>query len=450
MAALKRLGTIDATPELFAVIVSNLLPLVGVLVLEWNAATLVTVYWFELGVMCFWALIRALFAGRPSEFDPEMYLLGALVDRPVSVPISRTGLEIRLSTLPIFALSVPILSLVWFVAGTVTVGLVGGHALESNAIETVALATIVIFLTEGSRTGLEYFYRRGYRERNAQTAVHGVFWRVGVLFLVGLCTAVLAVGADPSVASDESIAAVDPTIVGLPLLIGIVLVKSGFDLADVYRDRLAALEESIGEHFDSEGTPATPGNTPTTHGHTPPTPDPIDDSLPDAGKRVRPPVGGRLLATVVHAKRYPKIWFVGVFIAAGGLLFAFDGAWSIVAGSGVVAVAVIALLIHLDYWLRYAFVEYRIDDDAIVGYDRLFRQPVWHIEPEDQHTVRIERDWIDGWLETATVVVERPDTGRTLRLPRVGDPAVILKVFDRQSDESIRTKPTRSSLPKRP
>ncbi|AHG01172.1 hypothetical protein HALLA_18770 [Halostagnicola larsenii XH-48] len=446
MAALERLRAIDATPELLAVIVSNLLPLVGVLVLKWSAATLVTVYWFELGVMCFWALIRALFAGRPSEFDPEMYLLGALVDRPVAVPIPRTGLEIRLSTLPIFALAVPILSLIWFVAGTVTVGLVGGHVLESSAIETVALVTIVIFLTEGARTALEYFYRQEYREHSAQTAVHGVFWRIGVLFLVGLCTAVLAAMADPSVAGDESIAAVDPTIVGVPLLIGIILLKSGFDLADVYRDRLVALEESIGEHFDSGDTPATPGNTPTTHGHTPSTPNLIDDSLPDAGKRVRPPVGGRLLATVVHAKRYPKIWFVGVCIAAGGLLFAFDGAWSIVAGFGFIAIAVTALLIHLDYWLRYAGVEYRIDDDAIVGYDRLFRQPVWHIEPGDQRTVSIECDWIDGRLETATVVVEYPDIDRDLRLPRVGDPETILEVFDRQSDESTRTKSTPPSL----
>ncbi|SFS32962.1 DUF6498-containing protein [Halostagnicola kamekurae] len=450
MAPLERLRTIDATPELFAVIVSGLLPLVGVLLLEWNAATLVTVYWFELAVMCFWALVRALFAGRPSEFDPEMYLLGALVDRPVSVPIPRTGFGIRLSTLPIFAMAVPILSLIWFATGAVTVGLVGGHALESSAIETGVLAAGVLFLTEGSRTGLEYFYRQGYREHSAQTAVRGVIWRIGVLFIVGLCIAVLAVGADPTVASDESIAAVDPTIVGLPLLIGIVLVKSGFDLADVYRDRLVALEESIGEHFDSGHDPATPGNTPTTHKHAPATTEPIDGSVPDTAKRVRPPVGGRLLATRAHLKRYPNLWFVGVFIAAGGLLFAFDGAWSIVAGFGVVAIAVTALSIHLDYWLRYAFVEYRIDDDAIVGYDRLFRQPVWHIGTGDQHTARIERDWIDGRLETATVVVERPDTGRTLWLPRVGDPAAILEVLDRQSHESTRTKSDRSRPSKGP
>ncbi|KMT45818.1 hypothetical protein EL22_27045 [Halostagnicola sp. A56] len=445
MVALERLRTTGATPELVAVIVSNLLPLVGVLLLEWNAATLVTVYWFELGVLCFWALVRALFAGRPSEFDPEMYLLGALVDRPVSVPIPRTGLEIRLSTLPIFAMAVPILSLIWFATGAVTVGLVGGHALESSAIETGVLAVGVLFLTEGSRTGLEYFYRQGYREHSAQTAVRGVIWRIGVLFIVGLCIAVLAVGADPAVASDESIAAVDPTIVGLPLLIGIVLVKSGFDLADVYRDRLAALGKSIGEHFDSGETPATPGNTPTAHAHTPATPEPIDDSVPDAEKRVRPPVGGRLLVPWAHLKRYPNLWFVGVFIAAGGLLFAFDGAWSIVAGFGVVAVAVTTLSIHLDYWLRYAFVEYRIDDDAIVGYDRLFRQPVWHIETSGQHTARLERDWIDGRLETATVIVEHPATDRTLWLPRACDPAAILEVLDRQSDESVRAKSNRSS-----
>ncbi len=53
------------TAEASAVLVVNLVPLVGVLVFGWNAATLVAIYWFELAVMSFWAVVRAVFAGRP-------------------------------------------------------------------------------------------------------------------------------------------------------------------------------------------------------------------------------------------------------------------------------------------------------------------------------------------------------------------------------------------------
>ena len=52
--------------ELVAVVVVNILPLVGVGVLGWNISALVVLYWFELAVIFLFAVLRALFAGRRS------------------------------------------------------------------------------------------------------------------------------------------------------------------------------------------------------------------------------------------------------------------------------------------------------------------------------------------------------------------------------------------------
>lgn len=57
----------------------------------------------------------------------------------------------------------------------------------------------------------------------------------------------VGLGTD-SVPSDAPITTVSPTTVGPPLLVGIVLVKFGFDLGGLYRERLAAFDEA--SYFD--------------------------------------------------------------------------------------------------------------------------------------------------------------------------------------------------------
>lgn len=407
--------------EVLAVVVANVVPLVGVLAFGWRAATLVTIYWFELAVMIFWALVRALFAGRPSDFDREALILGVLADRSAALPLPRTVVRIQLSTLPVLVIVGPVLGLLWFAAGIVTVGVLGDRALEADVIETATVATLAVFCVEGGRTTLEYFYRQGYRDHSAQTVVGDVFWKGAVLFFVGLFTSFFAALADPAVATDESISNVDPTIVGVPLLVGIVLVKFGIDLAGVYRDQLRAFGKKYGMDLKE-----------TTD---PPTHDDIDTSL-ETHRRVRPPVSGRLLATVSHAGRFPTAWVVGVFPAVFAILLAIGGVRTLAAGLATVAVAVPLLLLHVDYWLRYAGVEYRVDADAtaIVASDRLFRVPLWHVDAWDESGVRLERDLIDRWLGTTTVVVERPDPDGDLQLPRLSEVEPILEVFDRTPD----------------
>jgi hypothetical protein len=106
--------------------------------------------------------------------------------------------------------------------------------------------------------------------------------------------------------------------------------------------------------------------------------------------------------------------------------------WSVAAPLAAAAVVVPFGLSSADHWLRYANVEYRVDGDAVVAYDRLFRQPLWRVEPWDERSLRVERDWLDGRLGTETVVVELDDD--TLRLPHLENPETVLATFDRRPD----------------
>jgi hypothetical protein len=76
-------------------------------------------------------------------------------------------------------------------------------------------------------------------------------------------------------------------------------------------------------------------------------------------------------------------------------------------------------LIHLDYWIRYVGVEYRLDSNTIVATDTLFQTPLWRYESLADHEIRTERDAVDRWLDTSTVLIDRGD--RPTKLPRLGN-----------------------------
>ena len=408
-------------PELVAVLVTNALPAVGVLALGWDAAALVLLYWLELGILCVLALVRATFAGRPAELAPDGLIVGVLARRPTSVSVPRSDIGIQLSTLPVLAVAIPFVTLAWFTTGAVTVGVVGPDELPPETVESVALAAVAILITETGRTTLEYFYRGEYQNHSAQTAIQGAFLRVCALFF-GSLLVVMAVGiGSDAIATDEPISAIDPGLIGVPVLIAIVLVKFGFDLGDLYRDRLAAYDES---------TDVLLG-----WAYEPPTTEPVDTDLSGDVQRVRPASRGRLLGGIPNVRRRPSAMFLGVFILVVAGLFASGQVWSVVALLFATAIAVPFVLSSIDHWLRYAAIEYRTDGDAIVAYDRLFRQALWRVEPWDETALRIERDRLDDQLDTVTVVIELRDD-ESLRLPYLSDSDLILETFDRRAERS--------------
>lgn len=401
--------------ETIAVIVANALPLVGVVVLGWNLAALVFLYWFELGILSFWALVKAVFAGRPSELDSDPLIGGALASKRTAISVPFTDLGIRFSTLPVLAVAVPTLTLVWFLAGVATVGVIGPETPDSDAL--VMLSAVGIFLSEGASTLLGYFYRGGYRDHSAQTAIRGIFMRAAVTGVGGLFTATFIGLAADSVASDDPITAVDPTVIGLPVLIGIVLVKFGFDLGGVYRDRLAAFDEASSFELG--------------WAYEPPPRESIDP-VSAVDERLRPTLSGRLTGGISteNVRRHPGALGVGGFLLLISLLFITGRVWDVVLALVGASFIIPIGLLTIDYGLRYGGVEYRVSEDEIVAHDRLFRTRLWRIEAWDERGLRVERGRLHRWLDTSTVVIECAD--RELWLPHLADPDPILDVFDRR------------------
>jgi hypothetical protein len=418
MVPLERLWSRRPSPELFAVVVANAFPFVGIVALGWDLTALVILYWFELGILMLWALVRALFAGRPSELEDDPLIAGALASKPVAISIPRTGVGVQLSTLPVLAVVAPVLGVVWFFAGVTTVGVLGPDALRSETLSMVALALLAIFVGEGVSTTVEYFHRQGYREHSAQTAIQGVFMRGAIIGVGGMFTAMFVGLVAGSVETDEPLTAVDPTVVGVPLLVGIVLVKFAFDLAGLYRDRLAAFDERRAMGFGWAYAPPAHESI-----------EPIESAARDPR---RPLALGRLLGgiTIANARRHPGALVVGGFLLLVGALFAMGRVWNVVGLFAAAGLVVPLGLLSIDHWLRYGGVEYRLADDAVVAYDRLFRTRLWRVESWDEDGLRVERDRLDAWLDASTVVIECPD--RELRLPHLREVEPVLDAFDRQ------------------
>jgi hypothetical protein len=419
MAILEQARYYSPPSETIAVIVANALPLVGVVAFGWELAALVLLYWFELGIISFWALVRALFAGRPSEFDSDPLIGSALASKRTMIPIPFTDLGIRLSTLPVLAVAVPILTLVWFFVGVTTVGVVGPETFDSAALELIVLSAVGIFLSEGASTLVKYFYRQEYREHSAQTAIRGIFTRGAVIGVGGLLTATFVGLAADSVSPENPITAVDPTLVGPPILVGIVLVKFSFDLGGLYRERLAAFDEASSFELG--------------WAYEPPDYEPIEP-VGAINKQVQPTVWGRLFGglSTSNVRRHPGALAVGGFMLVVSLLFMLGRVWDTVLALVGASLVVPIGLLTIDHGLRYGGIEYRVSDNAMLAYDRWFRTRVWRIEPWDESGLRVERDRLHGWLDTSTVVIECAD--RELRLPHLEDPDPIIDVFDRRPD----------------
>ncbi|OYR59026.1 DUF6498-containing protein [Halorubrum halodurans] len=413
--------------EAIAVAVANLLPLVGVVALGWNAAALVTLYWFELGIAALFAVVRGLFAGRPSDLDTGALVLGALASKPLSLPIPRTGVRIHLSSVLSLAVIAPILGAAWFVLGGVVLGFVGAGSLSGPALETVTLAVVVVLLSEAGTTAVDYFHRGGYREESAGTAVSGVLFRLATVLVGGIMTVTVvaeAIGVDGDATATE---AADPVAFGVPVLVGAACVKLAFDLVGLYGDRLAAIDESSGGLLGWS--------------REPPTRDRIENDLADADRRIRPTPVGRLFGDSHALAEHPGPWYLSVLALLVALLFALGRAWGIAAGLVALAAALPPAVVAVDSTIRYGPVEYRVADGggvaggpALVGYDRLCGTALWRIEPWDEEGLRVERDRLDERADTETVAIELRD--REVRLPRLaeGDAERVLAVFDRRPD----------------
>ncbi len=356
--------------ELCAVLISNGIPLIGVGLLGWNISALVVLYWFELAVIFGFAVLRALFAGRRSEFESDGLIIGALSNRRASLSVPRTDIAVHLSSIPVAVAAVPLLGMLWFAVGVFTVGVVGADRLGDATFEIIILALFGVLFAKAAQTAVGYLYQGVYKGHSAQTAIRGPFIRGVFLFAGGLLTVMIVAAGSDSVGSDTPISEIDPTLIATPVLIGIVIVKLGFDLAGVYRDTLAAFDESTAISFG--------------WAYEPPAGESIDTKLTGESKAICPDLRGRLLGGVVNLIRHAGLMKLGGIVWLVAILFAIASVWRIAAVLTVAGIVIPLLLAAIDYWLRYGAVEYRTDGNAIVAFDHLFDQPLWRIEPWDE------------------------------------------------------------------
>jgi hypothetical protein len=173
--------------------------------------------------------------------------------------------------------------------------------------------------------------------------------------------------------------------------------------------------------------------------YSPPARESVDVTMSGTPDLLAPPRLGRLLPTVSHVRAHPGPWLLAPIAVLAAALAASEGTTRIALWALVVGVGGPVALVHLDYWIRYAGVEYQTDGTAVVATDRLFRTDLWRRESRDVTEVRLERDAVDRWLGTSTVIVDCSD--RAVRLPRLRDPAPIVEVLAAPGRSDATTSP---------
>ncbi|KAA9395829.1 hypothetical protein Har1130_15860 [Haloarcula sp. CBA1130] len=414
--------------ELLSTIVSNSLPVVGVGLFGWNAAAVLFLYWFELGVDSVWALVRAVFAGRPPDIETGTLLIGPLAERQFSLSIPRTGLQVYLTTLLVLPVTVLILAGVWLFTGALLIGPLPEPSTET--VTGVLLATVGIFGLTGVTTIRNYFYNGEYRKHNSTTAFRGLLPRIVTVFFGGIITLTLITAATEG--PEAELGSLDPTAVGLPLVLMVVCFKFASDLLGVYSDRLAVYFKSYDAEYGWQNAPPEARS--------------IGGTLTDAPERVRPVRWGRVLGGLLQFPYHSGSLFLGGMGLLVAVLFAIGSAWDIVAVIVVTSVSIPILLLCFDQLLRYGTVEYRIDPDAgvVVAYDRLFGTALWRIESWDERGLRVEQTPLDSLLGTETVTIEYAE-GEYI-LPHLPDVTPVVAVFDRQPERAAQLIPGQAGL----
>lgn len=211
-----------------AVVVANAVPIVGLVGFGTSGSGLLVFYWLEFTVLSVWAIVRAVFSGKPRETDADHPTIGDHVDGDAGIPIPWTAVTIRYRTIPALIVIVPLLAVVWAGFGGVVVGPVVAANPGAEPPQWVIVGAVTVFVTEGGRTAIEYFYRGGYRNATVWMPVKDLFWQGFVLVGAGLAVVLIAreFAEGKSVTLEEAASG--------PMLVLVVFGKFATDLAAYY------------------------------------------------------------------------------------------------------------------------------------------------------------------------------------------------------------------------
>ncbi|WP_152422391.1 DUF6498-containing protein [Halorubrum californiense] len=410
-------------PELAALIIANLVPIVGIVAFDLSVLGLLTLYWLEFGVVCFWAVVRALFAGRPVERDKDPLVLGALDEKGASIPIPVVDADIQVMSIPTLLFVTPFLVGLWIFVGALVVGPAATVNPAAELSAWIVAGAFGIFLAEGWRTITTYFRDDGYQDHNVATALQSVLTEGATVLIASVVALLAAAVFVTNGGSGAGTRTIERVATG-PLVIVVVSIRLLTDLAGYYYDgRLGAGLWSLVGRGDE---------------YTPPNAETIETTLSGTPTVLRPSLLGRLIPTTSHFREHPGPWLLSPLAFLAASVAVSDGSIRIAVGFVVLGIGVPLTLVTLDYWVRYAGIEYQADSSAIVATDTLFRTPLWRYDSLDDSEVQVERDAVDGWLDTSTVIVDRGD--RPTKLPRLADPTAITRLLAEASEADNNTR----------
>ncbi|NGM71538.1 hypothetical protein G6M89_21565 [Natronolimnobius sp. AArcel1] len=163
---------------------TNALPILGVVVWDWSLATLILVYWLEIGIGLWWAAVKAGVAERPSEYPESMILLGTVRYRRGGLTIPGTALTVYIHNLAMVGLTVVFLGGLWaIVGGVILVSILNwdGVGIGLETAYSVLAVGACLFVTRGWETLSTYLRDEQYREVNAQQAIQDALWPLLIL-----------------------------------------------------------------------------------------------------------------------------------------------------------------------------------------------------------------------------------------------------------------------------
>jgi hypothetical protein len=381
----RRVGSVAA--------VANLVPLVGVLTLGWDASSLLVLYWIEGLVTVLLAAAKALFAERGSPGLPDIEPLHELREkrggwRPASrLPaVYPRNVPFAASILGFWAVTVlPVSVLYWLTAAPVIRPslslLVGGVGLVITQLHE--------FLSD-------YLVGQEYADVSAQEILREPLQLGLVLLTLGL----LASAGDRSG--------------GLVLLTGIVVVKT---TTSVYR--------LVTDHTDLPVPSVLDGAFDGSHAEPLPDIDTPDGAVLGRVSVDAAPVLLGSLPTVAFGFAHRSTFAILVGLAFAALA----GGWVWLVPGLVFVLAVAGARIG-SYYLRYGTIEYRRYERRLVAYDTALGAVQW-TAPVDSAAFSIHNAIPDRLLGTGTLAVSGADPGdRDVQLGPVADLDAAVEALD--------------------
>lgn len=398
----KRMGSVRQWAGFSAVVVGNLVPLIGVVIFGWSVIPLLVIYFCEAFTTALLAAVKALFAelGSPTELDTSVRLPLADLRR------KRGSLDIRPDWPPVYPRNVPFSTMIltlWLIIG-IPIGLVSWAGLDSSPVVSAGLLVSIgaLSITHLSEFQGEYIGERRFTDTSAREIIRVPLQHIIALLLIFPFVTNL---------SDA----------GVLILGGIVLVKT---VSEAYRyavDRLGGPRVSVTDWLNiTRFIDKTETQTSSQ-----------EVSVPDApvGSRIRPNTTAVLLGSVTTVF-FELLSRLGFGVIGVSCLVIFTGVPVLVGIYVLTVVALLAICVGSHY-LQYGTVEYRRRGDRIVAYDRVLEEPQWviHIYCGD---ISVVNAILDRLLGTGTLsgTAESPEKHGSVRLGPVDSLSAAVETLD--------------------